>query len=638
MLIMLTMLTLTGCMAPKPKNLQPKYVNYLKDKQISVQSKAWKRAEKEGWSPIHFVGTEHRELIDIRKNRPMVYETHNREAAISVNSSEIPELFPITNKKIKMGVWDAGIALLSHQELTNHVIQGESSSISGHGTHVTGTISAQGIMSQAKGMYPNANVISYNWGNDLSEMANEGCVNSSDTNKIQISNHSYGFSAGWNNMYSPPRWYGDLQYDHSEAFGLYEWYANKWDTIAHNAPYYLIFKSAGNDRLDSVPNAGSPFSYYDSGWIQKSYDPNIDPGHNSDAFGGYHTIPYMGNAKNIMTVGAVHDAVTNGERDINKGTMTTFSSWGPTDDWRIKPDVVANGSMLLSTSASGYDTYSYSSGTSMSTPSAAGVAGLLAEFYYQKFGQHILASLLKSLIIHDADDLGIKGPDFQFGWGLINASESLQTLLEQNIISDTINDNQTNTYTFISNKTNMSATLTWNDPEGPINNDPNNQSSSLINDLNMRIVHEAVPIGEWTIGEDQIGDTIYFPYMFRLNDYLNMQDNNERDNVEQIDITNGVPTKIYKLIVYCENIQGPQEYAVSLSGLQHAPKMSINLLNNNVQILANIIPGRQYSINTSHDLTNGWTPQTNFIATSSMFQYTSVITNYITFFRVEETR
>ena len=46
-----------------------------------------------------------------------------------------------------------------------------------------------------------------------------------------------------------------------------------------------------------------------------------------------------------MTVGAVSDAVNDTTRDISKAEMTEYSGWGPTDDGRIKPDIVADGGL-----------------------------------------------------------------------------------------------------------------------------------------------------------------------------------------------------------------------------------------------------------------------------------------------------
>ena len=75
-----------------------------------------------------------------------------------------------------------------------------------------------------------------------------------------------------------------------------------------------------------------------------------------------------GAAKNSLAVGAVTDA----------GDLASFSSWGPTADGRLAPQVVATGVKLMSAQGNGADAgYDEKSGTSMAAPSVSGVAALL---------------------------------------------------------------------------------------------------------------------------------------------------------------------------------------------------------------------------------------------------------------------
>jgi len=68
----------------------------------------------------------------------------------------------------------------------------------------------------------------------------------------------------------------------------------------------------------------------------------------NDAFG---SIAWDANAKNILTVGAV-EGIPGGYNRKEDVIMSSFSSWGPTDDGRIKPDLVADGVGVYSTNAS----------------------------------------------------------------------------------------------------------------------------------------------------------------------------------------------------------------------------------------------------------------------------------------------
>src|SRR5690606_23634167 len=74
---------------------------------------------------------------------------------------------------------------------------------------------------------------------------------------------------------------------------------------------------------------------------------------------GFDSIGPEGSAKNNITVGAVLKVPDyTGPSSV---VMSAFSSWGPTDDGRIKPDLVAAGVSIFSTGVtpSGDDTYSF---------------------------------------------------------------------------------------------------------------------------------------------------------------------------------------------------------------------------------------------------------------------------------------
>ena len=99
--------------------------------------------------------------------------------------------------------------------------------------------------------------------------------------------------------------------------------------------------------------------------------------------------------------------VTSGYSSPAGVTATTFTGWGPTDDGRIKPDIVANGYGLLSSVAGSDVSYASYSGTSMASPSAAASMGLLVQHYRDTHGgADMRAATLKGLVIHTADECG----------------------------------------------------------------------------------------------------------------------------------------------------------------------------------------------------------------------------------------
>ena len=181
-------------------------------------------------------------------------------------------------------------------------------------------------------------------------------------------------------------------------FGFYDTQARDWDQIASDAPGYLICKSAGNDRGDGPTGGEYPQD------------------------GPYDCIGNAGTAKNVFTVAAVED-IPGGYTQPSDVVMSSFSSWGPCDDGRIKPDISANGVALYSTDDDNNTDYQSLSGTSMSAPSATGSLILLQQHFQNLNGSGNLmsAATLKNLVIHTADEAGPDpGPDYMFGWGLMN--------------------------------------------------------------------------------------------------------------------------------------------------------------------------------------------------------------------------
>ncbi|GAF80346.1 unnamed protein product, partial [marine sediment metagenome] len=283
-----------------------------------------------------------------------------------------------------------------------------------------------------------------------------------------------------------------------DHFGRYSSYAKEWDEICYNAPYYLPFRVSGNDRGDKAPSTGVTFSYwYNDVLHTKAYDPATDPYNDGWDNGGFDTIPQRAVSKNVMTVGAVDDAVLNGSRYLPEATMTNFSGWGPTDDGRIKPDVVGNGKSLYTTDGDHNTDYETVSGTSLSTPNISGSAILLIEYYGELFtGQAMRASTLKGLIIHTADDLGNPGPDYKYGWGLMNTEAAAALIKEHkdfpsdNMIVEAALDtgNTGDTYAVDWDGTGeFRATLCWTDPPGTESEVLDDTSSKLVNDLDLRI-------------------------------------------------------------------------------------------------------------------------------------------------------
>ncbi len=107
--------------------------------------------------------------------------------------------------------------------------------------------------------------------------------------------------------------------------------------------------------------------------------------------------------------------------------VASFSSRGPTADGRIKPEVVAQGVRVYAADASSYNGYSYENGTSLATPIAGGVAGLLLSAY-----PYLTNVQIRSILLETAGNS--ENPDNYRGYGLISAARAISypNLQEEN--------------------------------------------------------------------------------------------------------------------------------------------------------------------------------------------------------------
>jgi hypothetical protein len=464
-------------------------------------------------------------LMMLHDGRPYVYTTLNADAADSVSSDE---LWPggssglnLTGAGVTLHQWDGGEVRQSHLEFAGSVSWADNTSPgwSNHSTHVAGTLVANGLSASARGMSSGATLDAYDFSDDNAEMTAAALAGA------RVSNHSYGWIRGWYFNGLNYYWYGTPSVSQTEdaSFGFYDSSANAWDAISYAAPYYLICKSAGNDRNDA--NVGGHYAWIGGGWQWSVTARDADGGAT-----GYDTLGQQAVAKNILTVGAVDDVV-GGWTDPADVVMTSFSGWGPTDDGRIKPDIVANGALLYSASSAGDSSYTWMSGTSMASPTTAGSLGLLVGHYRATHGASDMRSAtLKGLVIHTADEAGANpGPDYAFGWGQLNtqtaADQITLDLTETWAIQElNISQGQTIQQTWTSDGLGpVKATLCWTDLPGTpvaLSLDPPNRM--LVNDLDLRIIGP--------------GATVYRPWSLdpaNPADAATTADNN-RDNVEVV--------------------------------------------------------------------------------------------------------
>ena len=541
-----------------------------------------------------------------QKGKPRYLMTFNVDAATSANITPVVQApYHLDGASEVVGVWDGGSAMSTHVDFNNggtvRLLVNDGSAIHWHSTHVAGTIASSGANAPlALGMSPVSRVVSYDWNSDLDEMASIAARTADHTDHIYLSNHSYGVPTGWAS--SPVdgvrlHWYGDLEAVgriEDKDFGNYDANAMELDDLTNAFPYLLPFVSAGNDR-GKVPASGELVSYYDSSSSQNktiAYDEANHPKGNNHK-GGYDTISHAGLAKNIITVGAVNDAVNDGLnlkiRSIPNATMSSFSCWGPCDDGRIKPDLVANGVDLFSSyydpeRPERNDLYAYATGTSMATPSLTGSANLIQSYYLQRFGSRLLGASLKALLIHTADDLGNEGPDYINGWGLVNVHEAVKVIDSQVakpftpiIREDKIFNNEMRSYTIYSSGLEpLKVTIVWNDVAGTSfhPNDLDVANNILINDLDLKVVDAS--------------NTTSLPWVLDvvLPSSPATKGDNVVDNVEQVFI----PTPS----------EGVYSVQISHKGLLKYGRQNFSVITSGCSVLAKEIP----NLTVTHDSKN----------------------------------
>ncbi|MCX6352040.1 MAG: S8 family serine peptidase [Bacteroidetes bacterium] len=191
---------------------------------------------------------------------------------------------------------------------------------------------------------------------------------------------------------------------------------------------------------------------------------------------GFWTISAGANsAKNNITVGAL-------DRDVIAG----FSSRGPSNNGRLKPEVCANGVNVYSTvPGNGYDKYS---GTSMATPNTAGTVALIQERFRQLHGGKTPENfLVKAVLMNTAQDLGNPGPDYSYGFGRIDGLKSVRALEQGRYLIDSVGNSDTFKLNFTLPKMVLHGKLmlNWNDLP------PISLVNLLVNNLDVKLITPA---------------------------------------------------------------------------------------------------------------------------------------------------
>lgn len=359
-----------------------------------------------------------------------------------------------------------------------------------HGDGVAGIMTGAGNLNPLfRGMAAGSNLHVVNYVPDFLDSATLNPIINGD---VQITNSS--FSNGCNNGYTS--------------------IARTVDQQTNLYPQLLHVFSAGNAGED------------DCGYGIGINWGNITGGHKS--------------GKNVIAVANV----------FSNGQLSASSSRGPATDGRIKPDITAHGQGQISTDEN--NAYLTFGGTSAAAPGIAGVAAQLYQAYSDLHGGVLPESaLIKAAMLNTANDYGNVGPDFKFGWGMVNGLRAAMLIEDGRYLDNTISQSQSSSHTITipSNTKQVKVMLYWSDVEGAAGASP-----ALVNDLDLSVL--------------DVLNSSYSPYLLDPTPIVSSLDSpasngfDRLNNMEQVVINNPFPGT-YTINVNGFNVPlGPQKYYV----------------------------------------------------------------------------
>ncbi len=501
----------------------------LKQKTTLEKQKAEAAAIVNNW-PIRVVGKDGSisELMKLTPDGfPIYYTNNNANAAKSTRANHLNTGgtlgLDLNGQGMVARVWDGGTVRASHNLFSGRVTvvdEPSSTTYAAHSTHVTGTIMASNAAAATKGMAYMAQARTFEWTDDNSEALSEVQLG------MLISNHSYGVPiTGTTGVL--PSWY----------IGSYTQDARDWDEIAYASPYYLAVLSAGNEGQSNA---------------------NPDP----LAF-GYDKLTGNKVSKNNMVVANAQDAVVAADGTLTSVLINASSNQGPTDDYRVKPDITGNGTSVISTNSTSDSSTTTMTGTSMASPNVAGTLLLLQQHYKNVTNNFMKAATLKGLACHTADDAGNIGPDPVFGWGLLNAKKAAETITGNGLNSWVSEENlfqeQSSSIVVKASGTEpLIASITWTDVPGTANNGTlpaNDTTKALVNDLDIRITKNAITYYPWKLNSIASAEAT-------------QSGDNAIDNVEQVKIDSPTNSNYTVTVTHKGLLQtGKQNYSLVITGL-----------------------------------------------------------------------
>ncbi len=376
--------------------------------------------------------------------------------------------YGLTGDSVTVGVGD-DCSGIYHADLKDRIRNYNPAKMGKHGAHVNGIVGGAGNVDPfGVGMATKVSLIDF-----LYDMVLPSTGTMYMNYNMTLTNNSYTVVA------------------HNCTYhGTYDGYSNFLDSLALAFPYVLHVFASGNDGLAHCPPYPAGFATIGGG-----FQPS----------------------KNIVVVGSVLDGML----------QSPDESRGPMKDGRIKPDITAVG--VIAWSSIMEDSYEWAAGTSMASPQVVGGLALLTQRYKNLHGGgQPYGDIMKTILLNGAMDYGNPGPDYSYGFGIMDMYRSLQILDNNNYYTNSLGqgDSQVTTITVPANTAQVKVMLCWNDI-------PGNPASSklLVNDLDILV---AEPSGK--IHRPLVLD----PTPANVNNVATEQADH-LNNVEQVTITNPSP-------------------------------------------------------------------------------------------------
>lgn len=542
------------------KNEFSAFITKLKQN-TSTQNVQIKRLISLGYKQFIFENGNAKQLIGVNEiGKPMYYTSLNGEASKMTKAEKLYLSgglgLDISGQQMTIGLWDFAKPRLSHQLLSGRISypSNQNQTISRHSTNISGTIMGNNGDVKARGIAYNAQLKAYDWMDDILEMTSEAYDPILNSNGILVANNSYGF---------------DPIYLQSYQFGKYNTTAQNWDNLMYLKPYFQIVKAAGNAR---------------------AFSPQVLP--QVTKKGGYDLLEGAGIAKNVLVIASAKKNATM-STDENYD-ISDFSSYGPTDDGRIKPDLCAPGEDIYSSIDTYDEAYGTYKGTSSASAVVSGIITLLQQYWksVSPNSSYMWSSTVRAILTHTANDKGTEGPDYIYGWGLVDAQRAVQainnnmeftnvdtsksTLIQEKTLSQ---GNQYIVYVTPKNISEpLSATIAWTDPQGNLGTTQENDTSpNMINDLDLKII------------KVNINGTEEITYPWKLGG-INSTNSaaikavNNVDNIERVDVKNPDINITYKIIVSTKSKttpllpNGDQKFSLVISNINFCYKNDLTLV------------------------------------------------------------